>query len=183
MCDHAISILISLPWMMWKPLFHVWMSVNPGSALKYIIGHWELSLKVFPLLLSGSRRRDHRTSLHRWQLRLKVIAAAEGPIDYWPGVKFYPASLFSCLCQILYYPERWDVTAFHQRHTRKACNFVFIILFPLPLFFVENKSNPPGSALFWGTRGNAPGLEMGTFKNMTVCHLWFITPMAYPLLK
>lgn len=45
LCD-VISILVSLPWMMWKPLFHVWKSVNPGSALKYIIGHWELSLKV-----------------------------------------------------------------------------------------------------------------------------------------
>lgn len=36
-----------------------------------ITGHWGLPWG-FPFLLSGSRRWDHRTSLHRWQLRLKV---------------------------------------------------------------------------------------------------------------
>lgn len=50
------------------------------------------------------------------------LAAAEGPIDYWPGVKFYPAC-FSCLCQILYYPERWGVTAFPPEAEKKSLQF------------------------------------------------------------
>lgn len=63
-------------------------------------------------------------------------AAAEGPLDYWPGVKFYPAC-FACMCQILYYPERWDVSAYHQE---KACNLVFYcpLIFFLSLFILRH---------------------------------------------
>lgn len=82
------------------------------------------------------------------------LAAAEGPIDYWPGVKFYSAC-FSCLCQILYYPERWDVTASHQRVEKKSLQFWCLIIVPfslsLLLLWLKKKtmSTPLGSCFFF----------------------------------
>lgn len=62
------------------PLFEWWLCVH-WKALYVSASQWirevlwsilPAAYEGFPFLLSRSRRWDHRTSLHRWQLRLKV---------------------------------------------------------------------------------------------------------------
>lgn len=62
------------------------------------------------------------------------LAAAEGPIDYWPGVKFYPAC-FALLVPDPLLPREMGCHRFPPR--KKACNLVFysLVLFLFFFFF------------------------------------------------
>lgn len=132
----------------WKALY-VSASQWIREVLWSILSVIQSCLWSFPLLLSRSRRWDHRTSLHRWQPEVEGCSRSRGAYRLLARCEILPCML-SCLCQILYYQERWDVTASHQRQRRrKACNLLF-----LPGYFLtkRDKCQPPSRLSFFFLR-------------------------------
>lgn len=99
---------------------HVSISEDTGSALKCIIGHCiQGRLWRFPFLLSGSRRWDHRTSLHRWQPRLKV-SRSRGAYRLLARCEILPCMLFSA-CARSFITQRDGMSLLsHQRQGREG---------------------------------------------------------------
>lgn len=136
----GLSSSILSEWWQWKALyvsvsrrFEVYCRSFRGSAYE--------GFHFYCLEAGGGIIAPHCTGGSRgWRL-----AAAEGPIDYWPGVKFYPAC-FSCLCQILYYPQTRDVKPpTRGRREEKAAIWCFIVLFYEQK---RGKKSPPPSLNF-----------------------------------
>lgn len=116
------------------------------------------------------------------------LAAAEGPIDYWPGVKFYPAC-FALLVPDPLLPREMGCHRFPPR--KKACNLVFYSLVLCLFFFffyiwLKKKKKTCKLLLalflfiyfllFWGMWLSGMSLSlfpMSSYKYK--CGLWFTT--------
>lgn len=86
----------------------------------------------FPFLLSRSRRWDHRTSLHRWQPRLKV-SRSRGACRLLARCEILPCMLFLLVPDPLL-PREMGCHSFPpEAEKKKACNLVFYC--PPRLFF------------------------------------------------
>lgn len=139
---------------------HVSISEDTGSALKCIIGHCiQGRLWRFPFLLSGSRRWDHRTSLHRWQPRLKV-SRSRGAYRLLARCEILPCMLFSA-CARSFITQRDGMSLLsHQRQGRvgmgggEAAIWCFIVLSLLFWLISSTNVKPPVHDLFavWGIR-------------------------------
>lgn len=150
----------------WKALY-VSASQWIREVLWSILSVIQSCLWSFPLLLSRSRRWDHRTSLHRWQPEVEGCSRSRGAYRLLARCEILPCML-SCLCQFLYYQERWDVTVSHQRRKRrKACNLLF-----LPGYFLtkRDKCQPPSRFSFI--------LSHMTIMNM---HLYYLPSSWFPI--
>lgn len=167
LCD-VISILVSLPWMMWKPLFHVWKSVNPGSALKYIIGHWELSLKVStPFVWKPEEGSPHLTAPVAGEV--EGYNRSRGLYRLLARCEILPCEPFFLLVpDRSFIIKRDGMSQLSTRGTEEkpAIGCLLSPFFPLCYFF-EEISQPPGISFILRHKGKCPLVWKEHIQSMT----------------
>ena len=141
------------------------ISVDRREMLWSILSVIQSCLWRFPFLLSRSRRWDHRTSLHRWQPRLKV-SRSRGAYRLLARCEILPCMLFLLVPDPLL-PREMGCHSFPpEAEKRKACNLLF---YCPPLLYSDQKRKicQPSIALFvfWGLW--LPGISLYFF------HIWF----------
>lgn len=124
-CNEPLQSESHLPAFMWIMALWSMESQWIQEVLWSILSVIQSCLWRLPSSIVWSRRWDHRTSLHRWQLRLKVSRSG-GPYRLLARCEIL-SWMPSCLCQILYCPQRWDVTASHRGQRGKDCNFIVLL--------------------------------------------------------
>lgn len=94
----------------------------------------------FPFPLSGSRRWDHRTSLHRWQPRLKV-SRSRGAYRLLARCEILPRMLFLPVPDPLL-PQRDVISLLTRGRAERKLQFVALLLYYIccsAFFFLTRK--------------------------------------------
>lgn len=166
----------------WKALLYVSISVDIREVLWSILSVIQGCLWRFPFLLSRSRRWDHRTSLHRWQPRLKV-SRSRGAYRLLARCEILPRMLFpACARTFITQRDGMSQLPTRGRGGKKPAIWCFIVLFFLFWLFSSKKRKDRQPCLvyfYWGMWLPGIGLSClrfprNIFKSWD-CGFWFTT--------